>query len=780
MKIDSNPTSPTLLVHPFKDMLPDVDEFFKADNDTGAINTINSLCHRINKLSAKYSGRIREEDFKGYALELFAEYFLKTNGSENRVGILDYVPTNKTEDYGVDGHGIGANGHPATVQVKFRSGDYTLSANEDGLSNFLACSQNDYLVPLEDDKNMLIITTGLKVAPMTMENMLKGKVRVLAREDLRVMLDNYPEWWIRFYEAVKASRTIQKPILVKTLRDHQMEAVVAILADLNHKGKVILPTGTGKTLIQAEVILQDILQCRREGIIPIIKVNSPRILLCFQLFEEIRKHLMGNGIEARYMNYNSGQADENTFAVEARMMGGAFREIVSTTSVQEVKDAYEKAKNEKIPLIVFSTYHSAEKFATSGLVPHLTIHDEAHNLVSFEFGAVATLPSVQNYFFTATEKITEEIAIGDNYGMNHVPTFGNVIYTRSAKQMIDVGEMVAPWVHVVKAQNGAMVNLNALDRDYDALLRSIIEAFLAHKAEIRKLSYNPDKLGAKVLVVCRGQIDLEEMFNTKVFDSLTTDYPKIKIYALSSDFGIYAHGKKEKSPVTASKKFKLLKEIQELGQEEDAIIFHVDMIGEGVDVPGITGVMPFRNCELAKFVQNIGRASRLHPDDRKQLYQEDKAKAKAFLDDKSKWVKPCSWVIIPTFLLSAEGFDVRFREIVETLRTKVDWMPSQMVLVDNGGGIDTLVEKPPVNEPKKDRPHTISGIGPFINEFDALTFIEQIILETEVDNMKRAIRIELGIAGIALPVVSPIVADPPASAPADAPADPDDEVFEFV
>ena len=100
---------------------------------------------------------------------------------------------------------------------------------------------------MEDDKNMLIVTTGLKVDENTLQKMLKGKVRVLNRDALRQMFDNRPEWWKRFYEAVEDSRTSKEnktePLI---LREHQSEATVAILEDENGRGKIVLPTGTGK------------------------------------------------------------------------------------------------------------------------------------------------------------------------------------------------------------------------------------------------------------------------------------------------------------------------------------------------------------------------------------------------------------------------------------------------------------------------------------------------------------------------------------------------------
>ena len=220
-----NPSNGILLIHPFKDKLPDVDEFCKAENDAGVVNTVNSFCNRVKGLSEKYSLQIDPNVFKGDALELLVEYILKTNQSDNRIGIYDYSPIDSAEDYGVDGFGIGENRNPSTVQVKFRAGDYILTGNVDHLTNFLSNSQNAYGVKMDDRKNMLIITTGLKVDERTIENMLFNKVRVLNREALREMFDNRPEWWIRFYESIKLSRTQKSIIPIVELRQHQKEAV---------------------------------------------------------------------------------------------------------------------------------------------------------------------------------------------------------------------------------------------------------------------------------------------------------------------------------------------------------------------------------------------------------------------------------------------------------------------------------------------------------------------------------------------------------------------------
>ena len=711
------------LIHPFKDKCPDIDEFFQDNNETGIINSINSLCYKIKKLAEKYAAQYDENKFKGDALEIFAEYLIKANETDNRIGIYNYVPELES-DYGVDGFGIGENGNPATVQVKFRRGDYVLTANNDHLSNFTTQSLIKYGVKSEDNKNMLIVTTGLKVDDAIVNEMFGNKVRVLNRDALRQMLDNRPEWWLKFYETVKENRTKDagKPEVIP-LRDYQTEACDALDNEWNQKGKVILPTGTGKTWIAAECIRRNILKKQEKHEKVLVKVNSSRILLCFQLFEEVYKYLLMHGIQARYVNFNSGNSNDNDYAIEMRKRGGIYRKIVSTTSYHEAKKEIDVAFKENMPVIVFSTYHSSEKFAEVGYVPCLTIHDEAHNLVSREFHKAAVLPSDANFFFTATMKYTDS---EEDIGMNNINIFDNVIYSKSAKEMIEKGEMVPPKIHWVRANAVNTYDTDKADTDYDAIFKSIISAFNAHEIEIKKNSYNADEIGAKILVVCRGQQDLIEMHKTKSWENFRIEHPEVHMFALSSEFGLLQDDDFSPAPVTNSKKFKMLKKIKEMKNNEKCLIFHVDMVGEGIDVPGITGVMPFRNCEMSKFVQNVGRAARLHIEDRKRFYRGEIQVG----DD--KWIKPNSWIIIPTFLTNSDGYSKRFEQIVYRLREDYGFIPKQDVLIDNDNGLSEEEVIDVVNEMSKKKKHTKSGIENFTHEIDNMTAIQRAFENEEV------------------------------------------------
>ena len=294
-------------------------------------------------------------------------------------------------------------------------------------------------------------------------------------------------------------------------------------------------------------------------------------------------------------------------------------------------------------------------------------------------------------------------------------------------------------IHLVKTKQGLTVDLNKLDKDYDALVKSISSAFYAHEDCIKKWSSTPDELGAKILVVCRGQKDLIEMFKTNVFDKFRKDNPEIHIYAMSSEFGLYMDGNYFET-ATNAKKFEFLKEVKELKSSDKAIIFHVDMIGEGIDVPGLTGVIPFRNNELCKFYQNVGRAGRLHPVDRLKVYNKEITTM-----DYSKWIKPSCWIIVPQFLENSDGFADRFRKMIETLRNEYGFIPRQDTLIDNVSGIDDDVIIDTVNNKIKNRPHLNSGLTDFEHEFEQMTISERILFNDDVQQAYEKASVELDV-----------------------------------
>jgi len=147
-----------------------------------------------------------QNKFLGDAFEVFVEMLMLTHAFDNRINVYDYKPLNPNEgniDIGVDGVGKGADKKPATVQVKFRSRpDTLLTAKADGLSGFVAASQNVYGVEISAMFNMLVVTNCAGINYKTKTMMLFGKVRELNREHLIELVDNQLNWWDNFRQSV--------------------------------------------------------------------------------------------------------------------------------------------------------------------------------------------------------------------------------------------------------------------------------------------------------------------------------------------------------------------------------------------------------------------------------------------------------------------------------------------------------------------------------------------------------------------------------------------------
>jgi superfamily II DNA or RNA helicase len=191
---------------------------------------------------------------------------------------------------------------------------------------------------------------------------------------------------------------------------------------------------------------------------------------------------VAHGIDAHYINFNSGNLIDINYSTEIRKINMTYRKIESSTTPNQARAEYEKAEEQRIPFIVISTYDSSVRFSESNLIPALTIHDEAHNEVSEENSKVATLASDADYFFTATMKVTDSENGG---GMNDESKFGNMIYTKSAKEMIEKGEMVRPRIHSIRPNTtNTKVDIEKIDTDYSMIFKSIIDAFFAHDEKI--------------------------------------------------------------------------------------------------------------------------------------------------------------------------------------------------------------------------------------------------------------------------------------------------------
>ena len=487
--------------------------------------------------------------------------------------------------------------------------------------------------------------------------------------------------------------------ILEKLYDYQLKAVEA--TDKNKKGIVCMPTGTGKTFVQASVIAKEILKTK--GKFGVYVINAPRIMLSYQLLKEVYTFLTYAGIDARYMSVHSGGANDmedlEKIRVDANYNEGTniqFAQIENGTSPVTIRDFVEKAKTGNIPAIFFSTYNSAERI--NDAIPEqkisIVMNDESQYLVQEQFhDIIHILNSNRCYFFTAT---TIHTPSDKGRGMNNKDSYGDTIFLMTPREAIDMGKMVRPRLHFVIPPVGSTYT----KEDFQNSLGKIIsEAFAQHNYAIGQFSK------AKMLVSVKGVGDIEKFFQSKEYKGLIRT--GVKIYAVASDekIGNNINGEKVN-------RREFLNRLREDGKNPmtEIIILHYDILAEGIDVPGITGIMPLRTLGKAKFLQTFGRAARLDIEDRDRI-----TKGEITPDQLDEMNKPYSWVIVPTIIHEDADSKEHIGQLITELRD-YGFKPSEdIVSTDSKNGLPTVDGPEALNQIKVKCPN----IGTFIEKVEA-------------------------------------------------------------
>jgi superfamily II DNA or RNA helicase len=438
------------------------------------------------------------------------------------------------------------------------------------------------------------------------------------------------------------------------LYNYQQEALRR--TETEQKGIIVLPTSTGKTYVQSAIVAKDILM--NGGQFRMYVINAPRIILTYQLLKEVYQFLTKRGIEARYHFTHSGSAvderDLEDIRMEAKVDGIniPFAEIDSTTSVNRCVDIMEKSMEQELPLIIFSTYNSAEKVELARrqvrLPISIVLNDEAHYLVQDRFFDILTiLKSSRCYFFTATMRYTPS---DEGRGMNNEDAYGKVLYELTPREAIDRGKMVRPRLHIVKT-NGVYTS-----EDYDRSLNLVISnSFIQHKEYFND---NHPNMKPKMLVGTRGSDDMKNFINSPQYLELRES--GVDVFAISSneEIGNFVNGNRVKRQ-------EFLSILRQYGKDKnrELLVLHYDILTEGIDVPGFTSCLLLRTLVRSKFYQTYGRIARLDPEDRRRLDNGDIRPI-----DTDKMNKPYGYVILPWITETNKDDSEFMRNLVSAMR----------------------------------------------------------------------------------------------------------------
>ena len=469
------------------------------------------------------------------------------------------------------------------------------------------------------------------------------------------------------------AKTIIEPMLPKIfdrLYDYQKDAVLATMT--NPKGIICMPTGVGKTYCQAAIIADDIIKNPKQ--FRMYVVNAPRIMLSYQLLKEVYGFLMKEGIEALYMFVHSDgttdKKDLEAVRLKSKNEDGDIikgSDIGSSTSPIEIRKMMDKAKKLKLPLIFFSTYNSAERIeeARIGCTKQeitIVLNDEAHYLVQEQFHNILEKFSKLNrllrcYFFTATLIKTPS---DTGKGMNNIEDYGNVLYLMTPRHAIDIGKMVRPRIHYVVTDG-----IYTPD-DYDKSLNIIIaDTFKQHEEVLDKTKQLP-----KILISTKGTQDIIGFLKSDEYKQLRLE--GVDVYAVAS-----ADEVKNRVNDDNVRRQEFLKRLKRDGEDptKRLIVLHYDILAEGIDVSGFTGIMPLRTLNKSKFMQTFGRSARPDKEDRKRIDS-----GEITPNDLDKLNKPYSYVIIPTIIRSNEDDKANLELLIKELRDEYGYNPSEYIV----------------------------------------------------------------------------------------------------
>ncbi|MBD3260252.1 MAG: DEAD/DEAH box helicase [Candidatus Altiarchaeales archaeon] len=509
----------------------------------------------------------------------------------------------------------------------------------------------------------------------------------------------------RVQEAYKGAciSTVAFDKFAKNHRAHQNTAIDAILSHDN--GQVSIPTGTGKTRIQIHTHVYDMLRKSENNEIGVYVIGAHRLLLCKQLMDELQDLCFSNGVRTNVLYVGSARHDDKVVYDEYFNEGvntNTF-EMVYTTQRNEVEEFWKKTQAQGRHLIVVSTYHSFNGLSAIESIDICT-YDEAHTTISEDFtnNILAVMPHIKrNYFFTATRKVN-----GEDGGMNNTEMYGEVICDISPREMIKAGEITMPRIHVLhlddtRVPKGMVVS----DKNERMLVKTVIEGFTEHKERVKADSADPNTVGAKLLVSCKGSDELATVQNSPYFQEWCSQN-NVHVFSYSTRFGSWNNFKEDVN------RNRVYDSMCALKDEDDAILLHIDILAEGIDLPSLTGVMLLRHLNVSKLLQTLGRALRLMKTDRKRLYE-----GTIKPDERDKYVKPFAYMLLP---MHFEGMEASAEEMKRTIQTVVqtydspveEFLPLEEFEALKNQYLDPVTDAKKIAKRQKDYPllHVIEDI----------------------------------------------------------------------
>lgn len=439
---------------------------------------------------------------------------------------------------------------------------------------------------------------------------------------------------------------------------HQSRTLAAM--DENDRGLIVIPTGGGKTFIIGENLKNNL-----NGVSVVV---TPRILLTQQLFSEVDS-IINNSATFQHMFVYSGEAIEREMdeLEPEQILDVAY----SSCSSNAVSMEYQRSLSNDLPLILFTTYHSLERIIEAGIPVDRAYLDEAHNATTLQFSnAVADLSAIADkmYSFSATPKLGESAT---GRGNNNVEVFGERIIEVPAKELIENGVIVPPMpVNVYTGIVRKQTNETSLSRD--TILQSISHCEENHNGINHKILVAAD--GCKTINELQTTTNLIKKCNAKGYD----------VFLVTAEHGSWMNNTQIKH------RSEFLERLREYGSDpsKKMVVIHHSILSEGIDVPGMTGVLLLRNMNISILKQTIGRVLRMLKVDRNAIVS-----GSIEAGDYSNYQKSYGLVMLPIHKDDGEDMDTKISMVYNSIMG-MGFTIEDIVNEENVRGDDQL-ELPP-------------------------------------------------------------------------------------
>jgi len=452
-------------------------------------------------------------------------------------------------------------------------------------------------------------------------------------------------------------------------RNYQTDAVQSMV-DID-KGQISIPTGTGKTRIQTDLIVSDMIKKTQEGLSGIYGIGAHRLLLCGQLLDNIVDTAIEAGLEFDILFVGSARRDVNDYNARYKNSNAKIRGEFTTRGEQIEKFSLE-SKSSGRHIILVSTYHSIRRLENIGEIDIFTA-DEAHNLEIKVFKANYTKiydKIKRKFFFTATRQI-----LGDHLGMNNFEYYGRLLYALSPRDMIERMEIVFPVVQQIDTKD----DLKNYTND-NMMVKTVINGFTCHEDALKKVSAEPEKIAAKMMVSAEfNTLKIKAIYDDIDFITFCKEN-SIRAFMFSS-----SHGGDYRVDFTPKNRKEIMKEMNSLRDNEKAIFIHIDILSEGIDLPSITAILPFREMNEIKMIQTLGRGARLLKEDRENYYKgiiTSEETQKFRRGEQHFLIKPCFFVLLSVYYENLNG-DF-WEDMIRKIYTLYGYSPIRITPSDQG------------------------------------------------------------------------------------------------